>query len=157
MRATGFGVPYRSRSSCSSFSAKAVATRSGPSSPPTLVLLTPGKTPKSLAFARVGSTFFGVVLLAVVSLVVPDRVFFSFGIVILFAGIGLSPPFPNVGGGLRSIGSILMAGAPTGAFGKWAERRLVDTVVGCAVALVATYSLWPRDKESKETVSAPAT
>lgn len=38
-----------------------------------LVLLTPGKAAKSLALARVGSTVFGVVLLAVASLVVPDR------------------------------------------------------------------------------------
>jgi len=36
-----------------------------------LVLLTPGKSPKSLALARVGTTLFGVVLLAVASLVIP--------------------------------------------------------------------------------------
>jgi hypothetical protein len=90
-----------------------------------LVLLTPGKSPKSLAFARVGSTLFGVVLLAAVSLVVPDRVLFSFGAVTLFAGIGLSPPYPVIGGGLTTVGSILMAGAPTGAVGNWAERASV--------------------------------
>ena len=38
-----------------------------------LVLLTPGKTPRSLAAARVGSTLFGVLLLAVASLIVPNR------------------------------------------------------------------------------------
>ena len=54
-----------------------------------LVLLTPGKAVKSLAFLRVGTTIFGVVLLAVASLVVPDRVLFSLGVVIIFGGIGL--------------------------------------------------------------------
>jgi MFS family permease len=101
-----------------------------------LVLLTPGKNPKSLALARVGSTLFGVVLLAFASLVVPDRVLFSLGVVILFAGVGLSPTYPVIAGGLTTIGSVLLAGAPTGAVGHWAGHRLLDTIVGCAVALI---------------------
>jgi hypothetical protein len=119
-----------------------------------LVLLTPGKAPASLASARVASTVFGVLLLAVASLVVPDDVLFSWGIVVLFAGIGLSPAYPMIGGGLTTIGSILLAGAPTGAIGTWSTHRLLDTVVGCAVALIATYLLWPRDREVHETVPA---
>lgn len=103
-----------------------------------------------------GATLFGVLLLAVVSLVVPDRVLFSFGVVILFAGIGLSPAYTVVGGGLTTIGSVLLAGAPTGAIGDWAGRRLLDTIVGCAIALVFTYLLWPRDRESEEAAPAPA-
>lgn len=120
-----------------------------------LVLLTPGKAAKSVAVSRVGSTLFGVVLLAFASLVVPDRVLFSFGAVILFAGIGLAPPYPVVGGGFTSIGSILMAGAPSGDVTGWAGHRLVDTLVGCGIALVAMYLLWPRDREVEEPVSAP--
>jgi hypothetical protein len=122
-----------------------------------IVLLSTGKTPKDLAAVRVASTLFGVVLLAVVSLVVPDRVLFSFGVVILFAGVGLSPAYTIVGGGLTSMGAILMAGAPTGGVTTWAGNRLLDTIVGCAIALVATYLLWPRDREDKETVPVPAT
>lgn len=120
-----------------------------------IVHLTPGKNQKSLALVLVGTTLFGVVLLAVVSLVVPDRVLFSFGVVILFAGIGLSPAYQLIGGGLTTIGSVLLAGAPARAVGNWAERRLVDTAVGCAVALIATYLLWPRDREVKEPVPEP--
>jgi MFS family permease len=121
-----------------------------------VVLLTTGKAPKDLAFVRVGSTVFGVVLLAVASLVVPDRLLFSLGVIILFGGIGLSPPYPIVGGGLTSVGSILLAGAPTGDVTGWAGNRLLDTIVGCAIALVATYLLWPRDREAKETVPVAA-
>ena len=120
-----------------------------------LVLLTTGKTPKDLAAVRVGSTLFGVVVLAVVSIVVPDRLLFSLGIVILFAGIGLSPPYPIVGGGLTSIGSILMAGAPTGDIAGWATHRLLDTIVGCGIALLATYLLWPRDREEEARDAVP--
>jgi uncharacterized membrane protein YccC len=79
-------------------------------------------------------------------------VLFSFGTVILFAGIGLSPPYPILGGGLTNIGSILMAGAPTGAIGTWSTHRLLDTVVGRAIALLANYLLWPRDREARETI-----
>jgi uncharacterized membrane protein YccC len=119
-----------------------------------LVLLTPGKTPRDLAVARVGSTLFGVLLLAVASLVVPYEVLFSLGIVILFGGVGLSAPYPVIGGGLTTIGSVLMAGAPTGAIGTWSTHRLLDTVVGCAIALVANYLFWPRDNEAEEPVPA---
>jgi uncharacterized membrane protein YccC len=122
-----------------------------------LVLLATGKTPKDLAAVRVGGAIFGVVLLAVASLVLPDRVLFSLGVAILFAGVGLSPAYAIVGGGLTSVGSILMAGAPTGDVFGWAGNRLVDTVIGCAIALVATYLLWPRDREDEHPVPVPAT
>ena len=106
---------------------------------------------------RVGSTLFGVVALAFASLVVPDRVLFSLGVVILMAGIGLSPPYPIVGGGFTSMGSILMAGAPTGDLTGWAGHRLVDTIIGCAIAIAANYLLWPGDREQPEPVpSTPA-
>ena len=107
---------------------------------------------------RVGCTLLGVVLLAFASLVVPDRLLFSLGVVILFAGIGLSPPYPIVAGALTTIGSVLLAGAPTGDVTSWAGNRLLDTIVGCAVALIATYLLWPRDRETEATpVPAPTT
>jgi hypothetical protein len=114
-----------------------------------LVLLTPGKTPRSQASVRVAALF-GVLLMAAASVILPSEVLFSFGIVILFAGIGVGPPYPIVGGGLTSIGSILMAGAPTGAIGTWSTHRLPDSVIGCTVALVANCLLWPRDREADE-------
>jgi uncharacterized membrane protein YccC len=96
-----------------------------------------------------------VLLLGVASLLFPDRALFSFGIVILFAGIGLSPPYPVFGGGLTTVGSVLLAGAPTGAIGNWAGKRVLDTAIGCAIALVATYLLWPSDEETDEPVPVP--
>ena len=33
--------------------------------------------------------------------------------------------------------------------GEWAGRRLLDTALGCAIALVATYLLWPRDHSAE--------
>jgi hypothetical protein len=85
-----------------------------------IMLLPTGKTVTSQAVIRAGSTLFGVLVLAFASLIVPDRVLF--GVVILFSGIGLSPAYPIVGGGLTTMGSVLLAGAPTGAVGDWAGR-----------------------------------
>ena len=79
-----------------------------------------------------------------------------FGVVILFSGIGLGPAYPIVGGGLTTIGSVLLAGAPTGAVGDWAGRRLLDTLLGCAIALLATYLFFPRDREEEATVPVAA-
>jgi hypothetical protein len=120
-----------------------------------LVLLTPGKNQKSLALVRVGTTLSAWSFWP--SSLSSCRIGCSShsGVVILFAGIGLSPAYQLIGGGLTTMGSVLLAGAPTGAVGNWAERRLVDTAVGCAVALIATYLLWPRDREVKEPVPAP--
>jgi hypothetical protein len=117
-----------------------------------LILVTPGKSPRSMAGARVASCVFGILLLAVASLIFSDRVLGSLGVLILFSGVGLSPPYPILGGGLTTIGSVLMAGAPTGAIGTWSTHRLLDTLVGCGIALVATYLLWPRDDEADEAI-----
>ena len=122
-----------------------------------IMLLTTGKSPKSLAAVRVGSTIFGIFLLAAASLLVPDRVLFSLGLAILLCGIALSPPYPIIGGGLTTFGSILLAGAPTGAVGAWAWHRFVDTILGCAIALASTYLLWPRDDETEVPVPAAST
>jgi uncharacterized membrane protein YccC len=32
------------------------------------------------------------------------------------------------------------------------QRRLLDTVAGCGIALVATYLLWPTDEEADKPV-----
>ena len=73
----------------------------------------------------------------------------------LFVGGAYSPPYPIVGGGLTTIGSILMAGAPTGDIAGWAGKRVIDTLVGCAIALIATYLLWPRDDETEAAEAVP--
>ena len=80
---------------------------------------------------------------------------FSLGLLILLVGIGLSPAYPVPGGGLTTIGSIVLAGAPTGDIAGWAGKRIVDVLVGCAIALVATYLFWPKDTENETPVPAP--
>ena len=71
--------------------------------------------------------------------------------------LGTGSSVSMIGGGLTTIGSVLLAGAPTGAIGTWSTHRLLDTLVGCAVALISTYLLWPKDREVDETIPAVST
>ena len=48
-----------------------------------------------------------------------------------------------------------MAGAPTGDIAGWAGKPVIDTLVGCAIALIATYLLWPRDDETEAAEAVP--
>lgn len=111
-----------------------------------IVLLPTGKSPATVAFARVVSTVVGVGLLGLASLAVPDPLLFACGAGALLAGIAYGQRYPLVAGGLTAMGAVLLAGAPTGAVGHWAAHRLFDTVVGAGLALAATILLWPRDR-----------
>lgn len=122
-----------------------------------VVLLPTGKTPHTVALARVASTVLGVVLLGLLSLVVPHQVLFTAAFVLLFLGITYTKTYPVPAGALTAMGAILLAGTPTGAIGHWAGHRLLDTVVGCALALAATYLLWPHDKPDDDLQPVPAT
>jgi hypothetical protein len=55
------------------------------------------------------------------------------------------------GGGLATIGSVLRPAARPPARSA-TRRRVLDTAIGCAIALVATYLLWPRDDGTDEPV-----
>jgi hypothetical protein len=57
--------------------------------------------------------------------------------------------------GLTSIGSILLAGAPTGDVDGWAVHHLLDTAVACGLALLAIHLLWPSDEEEEVPVPVP--
>lgn len=111
-----------------------------------VVLLSSGKSPLSVALAKVVSTIVGVVLLGMLALVVPVAGLLTLAFVALLVGIDYSPRYPLLAGGLTAMGAVLLAGAPSGAIGTWAEHRLLDTLLGCALALGSMYLLWPRDK-----------
>ena len=110
-----------------------------------IVLLPTGKPPLTVALARVLSTIVGVVLLGLLALAVPHGVLFGSAVVLLLVGMAYGSRYPVLGGALSAMGAILLVGAPTGEVGTWATHRVVDTVIGSALALAATYLLWPKD------------
>ena len=115
-----------------------------------VVLMPAGKAPLDVAATKVASTIVGVVLLGLFALVLPNSALLSIALVALLVGILYSPTYPLVAGGLTAMGAILLVGAPSGSIGEWAGHRLLDTVIGCTLALGSTYLLWPRDKPDVE-------
>jgi uncharacterized membrane protein YccC len=113
------------------------------------VLLPSGKAPVEVAVVRALSTVVAVIGLGLMALVVPIRVLFAIAVVFLLVGLAYSGRYPLAGSGLMSISAILMASAPRGDFGDWASRRLLDTLIGCGLAVVATALLWPSDPEAR--------
>ena len=111
-----------------------------------VVLLPTGKSPARVALTRVVSTLVGVALLELLALVVPDTWLVALGVAAVLLSIALSPPYPIVAGGLGAMGAVVLVGAPAGDIGSWAGHRLLDTLIGCGLALAAMYLLWPRDK-----------
>lgn len=111
-----------------------------------VVLLPTTKSPKEVAAARVISTVVGVVLLGLLAVVVPRPVLFASAGIAILLGMAYSRRYPVVASGLTAMGAILLAGAPTGAIGTWAGRRVLDTLIGAGLALAATYLLWPHDR-----------
>jgi hypothetical protein len=115
------------------------------------VLLPSGKAPVEVALVRAMSTVVAVMGLGLLALVVPVRVLFAAAAALLLIGLAYAGRYPLAGAGLMSIAAILFAAAPRGEFGDWASRRLLDTLVGCALAVAATALLWPADPAPEPT------
>lgn len=115
------------------------------------VLLPTGKTPTRVAAARVVSTIVGVLLLTVLDRVVGGGVLFTIAVLFLLIGIAYKRTYPLQAGALSAMGAILLVAGPTGNLETWAEHRVFDTVLGCAMALASMYLLWPRDKPDDDT------
>ena len=111
-----------------------------------VVLMPAGKSPANVAVARVVSTLVGVVLLGLLALVLPAAALLVIAMVALLIGVVYNPTYPLIAGGLTAMGAVLLVGTPAGAIGTWAQHRLLDTAIGCALALGSMYLLWPRDK-----------
>ncbi|MCL8026573.1 FUSC family protein [Nocardioides bruguierae] len=118
------------------------------------ILLPSGKSTVEAAVVRVSATFLGVLLVPLTAQHLPTAVVLVLAVVCLLVGLAYQPVLPVLAGAVSALGVVLLVGAPTGAAEELALRRLVDTLVGAGLALVATYLLWPRDRP--DDAAAPA-
>lgn len=109
------------------------------------VLVPTGKSAPAVAATSVASTLLGVAALGPVTTLLPNWGLFAASIVLLILGVAYQPTYPVLSGAASAAGAVLLVGAPAAAVGTWAGHRLLDTLVGCALALVPMYLLWPRD------------
>ena len=117
------------------------------------VLLPTGKTPTRVAAARVVSTIVGVLLLTVLDRFIGGAVLFATAMLFLLIGIAYKRTYPLQAGALSAMGAILLVAGPAGNLETWAGHRLLDTVLGCAMALASMYLLWPKDKPDDDTTA----
>lgn len=110
-----------------------------------VVLLPAGKPPVAVMAVRVTTTIAAVALLGVLATVVAHQALFGAAIMLVFVGLLYGDRYPLPAGVATTMGTILFAGAPSGAIGTWATHRLLDTALGCGLAIAATFLLWPRD------------
>lgn len=110
-----------------------------------VVLLPAGKPPVVVMIVRAITTVVAVLTLGLLTLVVSHEALFGVAIVAVLVGMAYANRYPLPASSATTMGAILLAAAPTGAIGTWATHRLVDTMIGCGLALAATYLLWPRD------------
>lgn len=110
------------------------------------VLLPPVKQAVFTAISRVVGTLIGVVVLELLALALSANVLLVCGLLALLPAIAYAKRYPVLAGGLMAIAMIIFAGAPAHAIDTWASHRLLDTLIGCSVALAAQYLLWPRDR-----------
>ena len=110
------------------------------------VVLSPsGKSPLAGAIVRVAGTFVGVAGVVLVALLLPPTVVVVLGLVSMALSIAYSQRSATLSAAMGAAGAAVLVGLPTGEYVDWALHRLLDTVVGAAIALVVGYLLWPKD------------
>ena len=110
------------------------------------VVLSPsGKSPLASAIVRVAGTFVGVAALVLVALLLPQAAVVVLGVVSMALSIAYSQRSATLSAAMGAAGAAVLVGLPTGEYAAWALHRLLDTVVGAAIALVVGYLLWPKD------------
>jgi uncharacterized membrane protein YccC len=67
-------------------------------------------------------------------------------VLFLLVGIAYKPTYPVPAGALSAMAAVLLEAGPVADLGTWAGHRLIDTLLGCAMALASMYLLWPTDK-----------
>jgi uncharacterized membrane protein YccC len=109
-----------------------------------VVLMPTGRDPLVTALVRVVGTLVGVVAIGLLALVLPGGVLGGLSIGCLLGALLYSQRNPTLSAALSAAAVTLMVGAPSGSIPTWGGLRLLDTAVGCALAIAAGYLLWPR-------------
>ncbi len=120
------------------------------------VLLPTGKTVWQAAAARVAATAIGVLVVLGLAEVLPVAVLVAAALAAMVLGLAYKPVNDVLAGAASAFAVVVLVGAPGANATALAPRRLLDTVIGAAIALAFTYLLWPRDLPDDVETSAGA-
>jgi Fusaric acid resistance protein-like len=116
------------------------------------IVLPTSKTPGKIAAVRVVSTIGGVLILSALALFLTLRELEFAAIVLILVSVLVKDAYPLLAGALSAAGAVLIVGAPQGEVLPWAGARLLDVLIGCAIALVCMYGLWPHDRTENDQI-----
>jgi hypothetical protein len=116
------------------------------------VILAPnGRTTLQVAIIRVTGTFVGVIAVVGLAQVLPAGAAAPLGVVALAISLAASSRSSTVSAAFGAAAAAVFTALPSGDFAGFAAARLVDTLIGAALALAAGWLLWP----SSRATSAP--
>jgi len=119
------------------------------------VILQPnGRSTVAYALLRVLGTLVGVVGVVAFAQVLPSSMAMPLALLSLAVSLALSTRSTWLSAAFGAAAAAVLVGLPEGNIVGYAGARLVDTVIGAALALVAGYVLWPRSRPSGASVPA---
>jgi hypothetical protein len=111
------------------------------------VILQPnGRSTVSSALLRVAGTVVGVTALVLVAPWLPRPVLVVVAVLCVAGSIAASTKSTPLSAALGAAAASALAGIPTDRVAAYAGARLLDTLIGAALALAAGYLLWPRQR-----------
>ena len=115
------------------------------------VILQPnGRSTVTSALLRVIGTLVGVTAVVALTMLLPERTALPLALLSLVASLALSTRSSWLSVAFGAAAAAVLVGLPSGDFVGYAASRLVDTVIGAALALAAGYLLWPRVKPTDD-------
>lgn len=109
-----------------------------------VILLPNGRSTVGKALARVAGTVVGVGFAVVISSLLPDAVVRPLAVLALAISLALSTRSAWLSVAMGAVAASVLTGLPRDDVAGFAAARLVDTLIGTALALAAGYLLWPR-------------
>lgn len=115
------------------------------------VILGPkGRPTLALAARRVVGTLFGVVAVVALAMVLSTTAAVVLGLISLALSLAASSRSTTVSAAFGAAAAAVLTAIPSGDFTGYAGARLLDTLVGSALALGSGYLLWPRSGGSTQ-------
>lgn len=109
------------------------------------VILAPnGRTTLQKAAIRVVGTLVGVSVVVALSAILPEAAALPLAVLALALSLATSSRSTTVSAAFGAAAAATLTAFPNGHFVGFAGARLVDTLIGAALALAAGYLLWPR-------------
>jgi hypothetical protein len=119
------------------------------------VILQPnGRSTVSMALLRVLGTLAGVVGVVGLSMLLPAEAALPLAVLSLAVSLALSTRSTWLSAAFGAAAAAVLVGLPEGNIVGYDAARLIDTVIGSALALAAGYLLWPRTRPSERAVPA---